>query len=305
MTKQIPSPVIFGCSGAVLTPEERAFFIAHQPTGFILFKRNIDTPTQVKALVADLKATLSHGNPCVLIDQEGGRVARLGPPHWPHRPSMGELAQANDPEKAVYDHFTAIAHDLKTLGITVNCAPVLDLDVEGAHQGVMGDRTFSKDPKVVTTLGRIAIQAHLDNGILPIIKHIPGHGAARYDSHEKLPSIDLSLKDLAPHFIPFQENVLSGAWGMTSHCLYPAIDPDHPLTQSAKGIRFIREIIGFKGTLLTDDINMHALSGSFKERTETSLAAGCNIVVHCSGQMEEMEDVMRGVERLRGGGVGT
>lgn len=293
--RTIAAPVIFGCAGYSLTEAERNFFSRSQPTGFILFGRNIQTPDQVRTLVAELRSLLHHDNPCVLIDQEGGRVARLAPPHWPKRPSFRDLARAENPEKAVDDHYRSIAQDLKALGLTHNCAPVLDLDIEGAHKGVMGDRTASPDPQIVADLGAIAIRAHLAEGVIPVMKHLPGHGAARYDSHERLPIIDLSLEDLTLHFLPFQANATSGAWGMTAHCVYPALDGRLPATHCPTLIQFIRERIGFKGPLLTDDINMGALGGSFKERARLSLDAGCDIVLHCSGKIGEMEDVMEGV----------
>ena len=295
MLKTQPSPVIFGCSGPVLTDEERAFFSIHQPTGFILFGRNIETPEQVKKLVADLKSLLHHDKVCILIDQEGGRVERLRPPHWPHRLSARELAQAKNPDQAVYDHYSAIAADLKALGITVNCAPVLDLNIDDAHQGVMGNRTFSKNPEIVARLGRIVIQAHLDQGLIPIFKHLPGHGAAQCDSHLEMPSIDLSLEELQSHCFPFKVNAISGVWGMTAHCLYTALDTKLPGTLSSKVIEFIRKSIGFTGPLLTDDICMRALTGSFADRAKLSLQAGCDIILHGSGNMEEMVDVMRGI----------
>lgn len=292
-----PSPVIFGCSGYSLTPAEKDFFNHHQPLGFILFKRNIQDKEQVKALIEDLKATVSHKNPPVLIDQEGGRVARLTPPHWEtHLPARADLTKESleDAKVRIHKTYTHIAKDLREIGITVNCAPVLDLDVPGAD-AIMGDRTFSADPHIVSVLGAIAIQALQDGGITPVMKHIPGHGAATSDSHKALPVVDLSLKDLEPHFAPFKANATC-PWAMTAHIVYSALDPHHPATESPVIIQeIIRDKIGFKGFLVSDDLGMKALSGSFAERARKSLEAGCDAVLHCSGLLSEMTDVMKGM----------
>lgn len=291
-----PAPLIFGCEGRSLTAAEREFFQKSQPLGFILFKRNIQDKAQTKALVEELKATVNHPNPPILIDQEGGRVARLRPPHWqeyaPVRIKEGEsMAEAKE---RIHKTYTSIGKDLRELGVTVNCAPVLDLDVLGADP-IMGDRTFSTDPAVVSLLGAVAIRAMEEQGIVPIIKHIPGHGAALCDSHKELPVVTLSRAELEEHFAPFKENATC-PWAMTAHIVYTALDPDHCATQSSRVIQdIIREEIGFEGILVSDDIGMNALSGSFAERTRKSLAAGCDAVLHCSGILEEMIDVMRGV----------
>lgn len=285
-----PAPVIFGCSGLTLSPEEQTFFTETQPLGFILFKRNVQDKTQLKALINDLKATLNHDNPPILIDQEGGRVARLTEPLWYHPPAAGTL----NTKEQVYETYTRIAQDLKEVGITVNCAPLLDIHVPGADS-IMGDRTFSSDPHIVAELGAVVIQALQDGGITPIMKHIPGHGAATCDSHESLPIVNLSRQELEAHFAPFKANAHC-PWAMTAHIVYPAIDPDHCATQSSLVIQdIIRGAIGFKGFLVSDDVGMKALSGTFAERTRTSLAAGCDAVLHCSGNMIEMKDVMKGV----------
>lgn len=291
-----PSPVIFGCSGQRLLPEEKNFFNKHQPLGFIVFKRNIQDKDQLKELIKDLKATVTHSNPPILIDQEGGRVARLRAPHWFDPPSSADLAQGSleQARSRVHDSYTRMAMDLKEMGITVDCAPVLDIHVPGADP-IMGDRTFSSDPSVVAELGAVAIQSLQEGGITPVMKHLPGHGAATCDSHKALPIVDLSLKDLEPHFAPFKANAHC-PWGMTAHIIYSTLDPHHPATQSSFIIQeIIRDMIGFKGFLVSDDINMNALSGSFAERTYKSLEAGCDAVLHCSGIMEEMKEVMKGL----------
>lgn len=290
------SPVIFGCSGTTLSSEERAFFEKNQPLGFILFKRNIQDKVQLKALIADLKSTLQQKSPPILIDQEGGRVARLTAPTWFHPPASAQLVtnDINESKKRVYETYARIAEDLNDVGITVNCAPVLDLKVAGADP-IMGDRTFSSDPNVVAELGSVAIKALEDGGIVPVMKHIPGHGTATCDSHEALPIVPLSFEELQPHFVPFKENAHC-PWAMTAHILYSSIDPSRPATQSFIVIQdVIRREIGFQGFLISDDLGMKALTGSFASRARASLEAGCDAVLHCSGKMEEMIEVMEGV----------
>lgn len=295
--KLSPSPVIFGCSGLTITPEEIAFFQESQPFGFILFKRNVQDKIQLKKLIEDLKATLNHTNPPILIDQEGGRVARLSAPHWFHPPSSAQLMERGllGLKKRVYETYKKIAKDLTEVGITVNCAPLLDLHVPGSDP-IMGDRTFSSDPLLVAELGGVAIEALQEGGIIPVMKHIPGHGAATCDSHENLPIVDLSAEELEAHFTPFRINAHC-PWAMTAHIVYPAIDPNHCATQSPVIIQdIIRGIIGFQGFLISDDVGMNALTGSFAERTQRALSAGCNAVLHCSGNMIEMREVMRGIQ---------
>jgi beta-N-acetylhexosaminidase len=291
-----PAPVIFGCSGLILAPEEKGFFAEYQPLGFILFGRNVQDKQQLKALVDELKKTVSHPNPPILIDQEGGRVARLKAPNWYHPPSAAELAQGTLEEAKikVLETYTNIAKDLKEMGITVDCVPMLDIHVSGADP-IMGDRTFSDDPHVVGELGAVVIKVLEAEGITPVMKHIPGHGAATCDSHNVLPVVDLTLKELEPHFAPFRANK-DCPWAMTAHIVYSALDPHHPATQSPIIIQdIIRNYIGFKGFLISDDVGMNALSGSFAERTRRSLEAGCDAVLHCSGILSEMRKVMEGI----------
>lgn len=291
-----PLPVIFGCSGLTLTTQEIDFFQEVQPLGFILFKRNIENKLQLKTLIEELKSTLNHKVPPILIDQEGGRVARLTSPHWFHPPSSAQLVSEDikDSKRRVYETYKKIAQDLTEVGITVNCAPLLDLKVLGADP-IMGDRTFSADPGLVAELGAVAIQALQENGIIPVMKHIPGHGAAMCDSHEALPFVNLSYQELEPHFVPFRTNAHC-PWAMTAHIVYSAVDPDHPATESSLVIQnIIREAIGFHGFLISDDLGMKALSGSFAERAEKALKAGCDAILHCSGNMVEMREVVEGV----------
>jgi beta-N-acetylhexosaminidase len=296
---------ILGCSAPRLTGEERVFFRAERPWGFILFKRNVETPDQVRALVDELRACVDRPNAPVLIDQEGGRVQRLGPPHWRRYPpgrAYGELA-ANDPlarRDIVRLGARLLAHDLAELGVNVDCVPVLDVPAPGAHD-VIGDRAYGEAPEQVAELGRAAAEGLIAGGVLPVIKHIPGHGRAHADSHLALPVVEASLGDLdARDFAPFK--VLSDMpMAMTAHVVYTAIDRRRPATTSPKAIKkVIRGTIGFDGLLMSDDLSMKALSGDFTERARASLAAGCDVVLHCNGDMAEMKAVLAGTKPLAG-----
>ena len=296
---------ILGCSGPRLTTEERAFFRAERPWGFILFKRNVDTPDQVRALVDDLRACVDRSDAPVLIDQEGGRVQRLGPPHWRRYPpgrAYGDLA-ANDPlarREIVRLGARLLAHDLAALGINVDCVPVLDVPEPGAHD-VIGDRAYGDTADEVAALGRAAAEGLIAGGVLPIIKHIPGHGRARADSHLNLPVVEASLEALDQRdFAP--SRVLSDMpMAMTAHVVYAAVDARRPATTSRKVIRdVIRGAIGFDGLLISDDLSMKALSGDFTQRAKASLAAGCDIVLHCNGDPAEMAAAIAGVRPLAG-----
>jgi beta-N-acetylhexosaminidase len=290
-----PLAVLFSLAGAELSPAERDFFRRTDPAGFIVFLRNCETPAQLKRLTAELRASVGRADAPVLIDQEGGRVTRLKPPHWRKAPAAGRfasLAEAGLPQAAEAARLNArlIAAELADAGITVNCLPVLDLGLAGAHD-VIGDRAFGGDPAVVTALGRATADGLLDGGVLPVMKHMPGHGRALVDSHEALPHIDVDLATLrATDFVPFKA-LADLPWGMTCHAVYRALD-DHPATQSPVVIeRVMRGELGFKGVLVTDDIGMGALPGGLGERTAASLAAGCDLVLHCTGDMAEMEAV--------------
>lgn len=297
------SAAILGCAGTVLSAEEAAFFRDVRPWGFILFKRNIETPDQVRKLTAALRDTVGRPDAPILIDQEGGRVARLQPPHWNKYPpgrAYGELV-ANDP--LVAREITRlgarlIAHDLTSLGINVDCVPVLDVPDPKGHE-IIGDRAYGDTPDQVATLGRAAAEGLLAGGVLPIIKHIPGHGRAMSDSHLELPVVKAKLAELdARDFAPFR--VLSDMpMAMTAHVVYTAIDRRRPATTSKKAIKqIIRGSLGFDGLLMSDDLSMKALSGDFKQRAKDSLSAGCDVVLHCNGDMDEMKAVMAGVGKL-------
>ncbi|MEZ5832979.1 MAG: beta-N-acetylhexosaminidase [Dongiaceae bacterium] len=299
---------IFGVSGQTLSSEERAFFHDVQPLGFILFARNIADPDQVRRLVNDLRASVEHAEAPVLIDQEGGRVQRLRPPHWraaPPAATFGALAaqQAGDGRQAVFLNHQLIGAELAALGVDVDCAPLIDVRQSGAHD-VIGDRAFSGDPEQVATLGRAAAEGLMSAGITPVIKHIPGHGRSMVDSHLDLPRVTTSHAELArTDFVPFKR-LADLPWGMTAHIVYEAIDPDLPATLSPKVIAdVIRGEIGFDGLLLSDDLSMKALRGSLGELAQRSVAAGCDVALHCNGKIEEMVQVAAGLPHLSRAGL--
>jgi beta-N-acetylhexosaminidase len=290
---------IFGCAGPSLTVEETAFFRDVQPWGFILFKRNVETPDQVRALTAALRETVDDPQAPVLVDQEGGRVQRLGPPHWPRYPPGRAYGAAGSELGAEMAGLGArlIAHDLREVGITVDCAPVLDVPEPGAHD-IIGDRAYGETADEVARLGRAFAERLIAGGVLPVIKHIPGHGRSRADSHEHLPVVEAPRAALARDFAAFKA-CADLPMAMTAHVVYAALDPDNPSTTSKRVIGdIIRGEIGFDGLLMTDDLSMKALSGDFADRARRALAAGCDIVLHCNGSMAEMTAVANGVRPL-------
>ncbi len=284
---------IAGCSGVRLTPEERSFFAEIRPWGFILFARNVDSPDQVRALTHDLRQAVGWDAP-VLIDQEGGRVQRLRPPHWAEYPpgeAFGSL-YLTDPEsalEAVRLNSRALAADLSALGIDVDCLPVVDLRHPDGH-GIIGNRAYGETVAAVSALARAAAEGLLDGGVLPIIKHIPGHGRAPVDSHEKLPIVyalraELEAADFAA-FRPLADLPMA----MTAHVVYADLDPSAPATTSRLMIdEVIRGQIGFDGLLMSDDLSMGALAGDMAARCDASIAAGCDMLLHCNGNMDEMK----------------
>lgn len=291
---EAPRAVIVGIAGKHLTEDEKTLFRAAPPLGFILFARNIETPDQVRALTAECRASVGRPDATVWIDQEGGRVARLRPPHWPRyftARAIGDLG-GGAAQRAAYLQARLIADDLAALGIDVDCHPCIDISVPGAHD-VIGDRAFASDPGTVADLGRAACEGLLDGGVLPVIKHLPGHGRALCDSHVALPVVDTDLETLtASDFVPF-EALADMPIAMTAHVVYGAVDADHPLTQSAKGIEaIVRGRLGFDNVLVSDDLNMQALDGPLWQRAERALAAGCDIALHCSGDLAEMADLL-------------
>lgn len=299
MSSREPRAAIFGCSGATLTPAERDFFRDADPLGFILFQRNCHTPDQLRRLVTDLRDAVGRADAPVLIDQEGGRVARLKPPHWPAYPAPAVIAASGAAAKeAAWLGARLIADDLAALGITVDCVPVLDIPVPGAD-AVIGDRALGDDPAAIATLGRAVCDGMLAGGVLPVIKHIPGHGRATVDSHHALPRVDASRAILAKSdFAPFKA-LADMPWAMTAHIVYTHIDAGAAATLSRKVVtEVIRGEIGFDGVLVSDDLSMRALGGSFADRTQGALAAGCDLVLHCNGNMTEMTAVAGAAARL-------
>ncbi|MEM7441463.1 MAG: beta-N-acetylhexosaminidase, partial [Pseudomonadota bacterium] len=292
--------VIFGCSGPVLTAEERTFFAKADPWGFILFARNIETPDQVRALTEDLRATVGRRAP-ILIDQEGGRVARLTAPVWQTwAPALPYCTDAGpNLREAMYLRGRMIAAELYDLGIDVNCAPILDVVGADTH-AIIENRCYGRDPAQVGIAGRALADGHRAGGVLSIIKHIPGHGRGNVDSHFDLPRVSASAEELeTTDFVPFRD-LSDLPMAMTAHIVYEAIDPDAPATLSKQVVSMIRGQIGFEGLLMTDDLSMKALGGDFADRTRASLDAGCDLVLHCNGLREEMDPVAEHAPLLDG-----
>ncbi|MEM6422592.1 MAG: glycoside hydrolase family 3 N-terminal domain-containing protein [Pseudomonadota bacterium] len=281
--------LIVGLQGPALSADEAAFLRDATPWGLIVFARNVETPGRLKALVADAREALGWEAP-VLIDQEGGRVARLRTPYWLAWPTVGDTVATLGPNaaaEALTLRYRLIAHELRDLGIDVDCMPLLDVPVEGAHD-VIGQRAFARDPALVAMLGKAVSAALLSRGVLPVIKHLPGHGRAGVDSHHALPRVDADRRTLdATDFAAFRaygDEVL----GMTAHIIYEALDPDRCATLSPPCIELIRAELGFRGLLMTDDISMGALDGPIARRGADALAAGCDMVLHCNGDSAEM-----------------
>ena len=297
------SAAIYGCSGHRLTAEERSFFAEVRPWGFIVFRRNVDSPDQMRALTDEMRDCIGDPEAPILIDQEGGRVQRMGPPHWPkYPPGAAYLNAAADPLAArelVRLGARLMAHDLRSVGVNVDCAPVLDVPVPGAHD-IIGDRAYARDPDTVAMLGRGAAEGLLAGGVLPVIKHMPGHGRAFADSHHDLPVVHAGLTTLDGwDFAPFRA-LSDMPLAMTAHVVFDAVDPKRPATTSKKALKLMREGLGFGGLIMTDDLSMKALSGSLRERAEAALDAGCDVVLHCNGDLDEMRQVAEGVGRLKG-----
>jgi beta-N-acetylhexosaminidase len=287
---------ILGCAGPTLSSEERRFFGDADPLGFVLFQRNCQTPEQVGRLVQDLRDSVARADAPVLIDQEGGRVARLRPPAWRKAPAAGRFGvlAAQDAKLAVEAarlNAELMGRELADLGITVDCVPVLDLQFEGASN-VVGDRGFAADPELVAQLGRAVCEGLLSAGITPVLKHMPGHGRALVDSHHALPEVDVPLATLRQtDFVPFLR-LADMPWAMTSHVLYKAIDPERPATTSPVIIEdIIRGELGFAGVLVSDDLSMEALRGDLGDRAKRARAAGCDLALHCNGRLDEMRAV--------------
>jgi beta-N-acetylhexosaminidase len=293
--------VIFGCEGAGLLDAERRFFAEADPWGFILFARNIETPEQVARLTAGLRESVGRDAP-VLIDQEGGRVARMRAPSWREwLPALEEVSRLPDRAlraRAMHLRYRLIADELRLAGIDINCAPVLDA-VRAQTHPIIRDRCYGSDAVEISEIGRAVADGLLSGGVVPVMKHIPGQGRADADSHKDLPFVRAEIAELRDDFAPFKA-LCDLPVAMTGHVVYQAIDPDAPATQSAAVVDLIRDEIGFDGLLLTDDLSMHALTGSFGDRVQRSVAAGCDVVLHCNGQRQEMEAVAGAAPVLSG-----
>ena len=280
---------IFGCLGPRLLEAERAFFREVDPFGFILFARNVETPAQLRALTHDLREAVGRDAP-ILVDQEGGRVQRLRAPHWREwDPPLDTVTKARDPARAMWIRARLIAYELRGVGIDANCAPCADIAGEATHP-FLKNRCYGTDPAVVTAMARAVADGHLAGGVLPVVKHLPGHGRATGDTHHDLPTVAASPADLAAtDFVPFRE-LHDLPMAMTAHIVFSAYD-SLPATQSPTMIKVIRDEIGFDGLLMTDDLNMQALRGTLAERTRTSMQAGCDLALHCKGDLDEMLSV--------------
>lgn len=292
--------VILGCGGTELTAEERGFFADAAPWGFILFARNVVDAGQLRRLTDALRDSVGRDAP-VLIDQEGGRVARLRAPGWREwLPALDECQRlpAALRVRAMELRYRLIAGELRDAGIDVNCAPVLDLVHPDTH-AVIRDRCYGSDPDEAAAIGRAVADGLLAGGVLPVVKHMPGQGRATLDSHLALPRVDAGLAELAADFAPFRA-LADLPLAMTAHVVFSAIDADAPATQSAAMLRLMREELGFGGLVMTDDLSMKALAGGFAERAERAFDAGCDLVLHCNGMMAEMAQVAAAAPELAG-----
>ena len=300
---ETPAAVIFGCIDTALTAAEIDLFADSNPFGLILFEHNCIDPAQLKYLVTQFQETVGRIDAPILIDQEGGRVTRMKPPHWRHPPParvFPEIA-TKDREagrRAAYLNARLIGRELASVGINVDCLPVLDIPVVGAHE-IIGDRALGRETEMIAELGRALSEGIMAEGVLPIIKHIPGHGRAKSDSHKELPIVDTLRDELErTDFVPF-ELMSEMPWAMTAHVVYTAIDADRAATISPVIIdEVIREKIGFEGLLLSDDIGMEALSGTKGERARTILTAGCDLALECSGKIVDMAEVASIVPKM-------
>lgn len=300
-----PAAAVVGLPGGVLEPAVRARLVNADPLGVILFARNIEEPAQVRALIGDVRQALGRPAP-VFIDQEGGRVARLRPPHWRDYPAAARLGALFERDRkkarrAAFLQALRIGADLRAVGVDVNCAPVADLREPDGHE-VIGDRAFSDDIDAVAELARSMMEGFLASGVVPVIKHVPGHGRAKVDSHEALPEVAepmeaMMMRDWAPFFALADAPAM-----MTAHVTYGALDPDAPATLSPRVLgQTVRGMIGFQGVLVSDDIAMGALDGPVRERARAARAAGCDVVLYCGDDPYAMEDVCRGVGPLDAG----
>ena len=292
--------VIFGCAGPRLLPEERTFFRDADPFGFIVFARNIEDPDQLRRLTADLREAVGRDAP-VLVDQEGGRVQRLRAPHWrewtPPLDTVDGAGSLEAAERIMRLRSAVIGAELRDVGIDANCIPTLDVVRPETHPFLM-NRCYGRNPEVVARIGRAVAEGLMAGGVLPVMKHMPGHGLSHVDTHHDLPMVDASHDELiAVDFAPFRA-LRDLPMAMTAHLVFAALDADRPATQSPAMIRVIREEIGFQGLLMSDDLNMQALSGTLAERTARTIAAGVDVALHCKGDMAEMIAVVGAAGRM-------
>jgi beta-N-acetylhexosaminidase len=298
----MPKAFICGCAGLALNDEERAFLRQEDPWGLILFKRNVADRDQVRELTRAFRDCVGRADAPVLIDQEGGRVQRMAPPHWRAYPAAAAIEAGLAPsqaEAAARLVARLIAADLAEVGITVDCAPVLDVADAGTHSAI-GNRAFSSRPERVAAMGRAVADGLLAGGVAPVIKHMPGHGRARVDSHHELPVVEAALSDLKRDFAPFAA-LKALPMAMSAHLLYTAIDPKRPATASPIVVQEVmRGEVGFDGLIMSDDLSMKALKGPFDERAAAVIEAGLDIVLHCNGDLEEARAVASAAPVLSG-----
>ena len=281
---------IFGPEGLEITDWERGFFREKQPFGFILFARNIDTPDQLRHLTHSLRESVQRDAP-ILIDQEGGRVQRMRSPHWrEYLPALDQMARARDPFRAQWVRNRLIAAELTDVGIDANCAPLADIAEDATHP-VLQNRLYGRDVETVVAAARACADAHLAGGVLPVLKHIPGHGRAKMDSHLQLPRVDAPRAALEVRDFAAFKALNDLPMGMSAHIVFSDIDPTAPATISPDMMKVIRQDIGFNGILMTDDLSMEALSGTVAERSTAALRAGCDVILHCNGERVEMQAV--------------
>ena len=298
-----PIPIIFGVKSYKLKKKEKNFFQESNPLGFILFERNCKNYKQTKLLIKDLKKTTSHKYTMIMIDQEGGRVARLKNPNWKSYPSaeyFGIKAKKNlsVAKKLIFKNSIEIAKDLKKLGINMNCAPVLDVKYDFTNN-VIGDRSFSSNPRIVSELGKSFCNGLKKIGIIPIVKHIPGHGPSSKDSHITTPNVDLDLISLnKKDFLPFKKLNKEPA-AMIAHIVYNKIDKEIACCSKEIIKKIIRKKIGFKGLLISDDINMKALKGTIKNKVKAILKSGCEIILHCNANIKEMMQIYSSIPLIK------
>jgi beta-N-acetylhexosaminidase len=307
MTRNAIGAAIVGCLGLELSADERAFYNRTNPWGLILFKRNCESPEQVKALTQSFRDATGRKDAPVFIDQEGGRVQRMGPPvaQWRKYPPAAAFGHLYNQApalalRAARNVGLLMAKDLIDVGVTANCIPVLDLPQPGAST-IINDRAYHTRPEPALMLARAHMAGFIDGGVMPVMKHIPGHGRAEVDSHLELPVIKAKREALEAHdFVPFA-GLAECAMAMTAHVVLTAIDAKNPATQSRKVIRdIIRKQLAFNGLLMTDDLSMKALKGTFTEKVEASLSAGVDMLLHCNGEMAEMAEVVAAAGMLKG-----